>query len=113
MGPVPGPHCDANTPRLIVNVETTPGTIPDDHMAAVVHESLKPRNLLPSEHLVDKGYTDSHILVDSQRNYGVTIVGPVADDPGWQAREGPASTSHRWWWTGSGRWSPARQANRA
>ena len=80
--------CDANTPHLMVNVETTPATTPDDHMAAVVHASLKPRNLLPSEHLVDKGYTDSHILVESQRHYGVTIVGPVADDPGWQAREG-------------------------
>jgi hypothetical protein len=57
-------------------------------MAAVVHASLTPRNLLPSEPLVAKGYTDSHILVDSQRHYGVTIVGPVADDPGWQARQG-------------------------
>jgi transposase len=54
--------------------------------AAVVHESLKQRALLPSEHLVDKGYTDSHVLVDSQQQHGVTIVGPVADDPSWQAR---------------------------
>jgi transposase len=80
--------CDAHTPHLMVNVETTPATTPDDHMAAVVHASLKPRTRLPSEPLVDKGYTDSHILVESQRHYGVTIVGPVADDPGWQAREG-------------------------
>jgi transposase len=58
---------DANTPHLIVNVETTPATTPDDHRAAVVHASWKPRNLLPSEHLVDKGYTDSHVLVASQR----------------------------------------------
>jgi hypothetical protein len=65
--------CEADTPHLIVNVETTPATTPDDHMAAVVHASLKPRNLLPSEHLVDKGYTDSHILVESQRHYGVGI----------------------------------------
>ena len=27
-------------------------------------------------------------LVNSQQHDGVTIVGPVADDPGWQAREG-------------------------
>jgi DDE family transposase len=80
--------CDANTPHLIVHVETTPATTPDDHMAAVVHASLKPRHLLPSAHLVEKGYTDAHILVDSQRHDGVTMVGPVADDPGWQAREG-------------------------
>jgi transposase len=72
----------------MVHVETTPATTPDDHMGAVVHASLKPRHLLPSEHLVDKGYTDSPILVESQRHYRVTMVGPVADDPGWQAREG-------------------------
>ncbi len=80
--------CDTDTPRLIVNVETTPATTPDDHMAAIVHQSLKERNLLPREHLVDKGYTDSQMLVNSEREYGVTIIGPVAEDPCWQAREG-------------------------
>jgi hypothetical protein len=29
-------------------------------MIEVVHRSLKKRDLLPAEHLVDKGYTDSH-----------------------------------------------------
>ncbi len=53
-----------------------------------VHQSLEKRDLLPTEHLVDKGCTDSHVLVDSQREYGVTIIGPVADDPSWQARAG-------------------------
>jgi transposase len=80
--------CDADTPHLVVNVETTPATTPDDNMAAVVHQSLRGRALLPCEHLVDKGYTDAQMLVDSKREYGVTIVGPVAEDPGWQAREG-------------------------
>jgi hypothetical protein len=28
------------------------------------------------------------VLVDSQRQHGVTIVGPVAEDPSWQARSG-------------------------
>ena len=80
--------CDPATPHLIVNVETTPATTPDDHMLATVHASLEPRGLLPAEHLVDKGYTDSQVLVDSQRIYGVTLIGPVADDPSWQARAG-------------------------
>ena len=35
---------------------------------------------------MDKGYTDAETLVDSAHDYGVTIVGPVADDPSWQAR---------------------------
>ncbi len=73
-------------PHVITNVETTPATVPDDNMVAVIHGSLDKRGLLPGDHLVDKGYTDSHVLVDSQQRYGVTIVGPVADDPSWQAR---------------------------
>ena len=50
-------------------------------MIEVVHKSEQGRDLLPGEHLVDKGYTDAHVLVESQREYGVTIIGPVAEDP--------------------------------
>lgn len=80
------PTCEG--PHVITNIETTPATTPDDNMVAVIHRSLEKRGLLPGDHLVDKGYTDSHVLVDSQQRYDVTIVGPVADDPSWQAREG-------------------------
>jgi transposase len=80
--------CDPGTPHLITNVETTPAASPDDTMLAVVHASLATTGRLPTEHLVDKGYTDSHVLVDSQREYGITIIGPVADDPSWQAQAG-------------------------
>jgi transposase len=80
--------CDVDMPHVVTNVETTPATTPDDNMIQVVHESLKARGLLPDEHLVDKGYTDARALVDSLRDYGVTIVGEVADDPSWQARSG-------------------------
>src|SRR5687767_7816870 len=76
--------CDADAPHVIVNVEAA--TTPDDNMVAVIHKSLETRDLLPAEHLVDKGYTDSRVLVDSRNDYGVTITGPVADDPSWQAR---------------------------
>jgi transposase len=80
--------CDEEMPHLIINVETTPATTPDDTMVEVVHESLQERDLLPDEHLVDKGYTDSQVLIASQHEYGVTIVGPGAHDPSWQARAG-------------------------
>ncbi|MBV9035351.1 MAG: IS1182 family transposase, partial [Acidobacteriaceae bacterium] len=79
---------DERTPHLITNVETTPATTPDDNMLEQVHQSLQDRDLLPAEHLVDKGYTDSDMLVESKQKYGVEIVGPVADDPSWQARSG-------------------------
>jgi transposase len=79
--------CDMDAPRLITNVETTPATTPDDNMVEVVHRSLQCRNLLPSEHLVDKGYTDAKVLVASQREHGVEIIGPVTQDPSWQSRD--------------------------
>lgn len=80
--------CDPIRPPLIVNVETTPATPPDDNMLPVVHASLAARHRLPAEHLVDKGYTSAQVLLDSQQEYQVAIVGPVADDPSWQARAG-------------------------
>jgi transposase len=80
--------CDEDRPNLIVNVETAPATTPDDNMIDVVHESQERCDLLPGEHLVDKGYTDSQVLVNSERQHGVTIIGPVAEDPSWQARGG-------------------------
>jgi hypothetical protein len=57
-------------------------------MLATGHASLEPRGGLPAEHWVDKGDTASQVLVDSPRTYGVTLRGPVADDPRWQARAG-------------------------
>jgi len=80
--------CEAVRPHVIVNVETTLATKPDDNMLAVVHASLAQSHLLPNEHLVDKGYTSAQVLLDSQREHHVTVVGPVADDPSWQARAG-------------------------
>jgi transposase len=78
--------CDADTPHLITNVETTPAASPDDTALALVHASLAAADRLPAEHLVDMGYTDAHVLVDSERTYGITIIGPVADDSSWQAQ---------------------------
>jgi transposase len=77
---------DERAPHLITDVETTRATTPDDNMLAQVHESLQRRDLLPAEYLVDKGYTDAETLVESKQKYGVEIVGPVAEDPSWQAR---------------------------
>ena len=66
--------CDPEHPDLITNVETIPVTTPDDHMAAVIHAVLAARDLLPQEHLVDKGYTDVDVLIRSQQEYGMVIL---------------------------------------
>jgi Transposase DDE domain len=53
-----------------------------------VHEALGKQELLPEIHLVDAGYTTAKGLVDSQQDYGVTLLGPVAQDASWQAKAG-------------------------
>jgi transposase len=79
--------CDDDPPHVITHGETTLATTADDKMLETIHAALAEHPLLPHEHLVDCGYTDSEILVGSDQAYGGTIVGPVAADLSWQARE--------------------------
>ena len=51
--------CEPDQPHLITEVTTTPATTPDDNMLAPIHAKLAARELLPAEHLVDKGYTSA------------------------------------------------------
>ena len=80
--------CDDETPHVITHVETTPATTPEDNMLETIHPALAAKGLLPHAHLVDCGYTDAVTLVTSTQEYGVTVIGPVAAAPSWQAREG-------------------------
>lgn len=80
--------CQEDSPNLITQILTTPATTPDDKILNTVHEKLEEKNLLPSEHLVDKGYVDSEVLDKSQKAYQVKVIGPIAQDPSWQARLG-------------------------
>jgi transposase len=78
--------CDPDAPRLITHVATTPSTTTDDQVTPQIHADLAARDLLPREHLVDTGYVDAHLLVESTRNYDVELLGPVPPDPSWQGR---------------------------
>jgi len=80
--------CDEELPHLITHVETTTAAVPDDQVLESVHQALAQREVLPSVHLVDAGYTDAEGLVSSRGDYGVTLMGPVAADPSWQAKAG-------------------------
>lgn len=77
--------CDEDAPHLITDVETTPATTSDFDLTPIVQAHLAERELLPSEHLVDAGYVTADHLVSSQTDHGVILLGPVAEDPSWQA----------------------------
>jgi transposase len=73
-------------PGLITNVETTDATVSDHEMTEVIHRRLARHQRLPAEHVVDSGYTSAALLLSSPADYGITLLGPVAPDPTWQAR---------------------------
>ena len=79
--------CEPDAPHLITQVETTPATTADVALTQPIHDALQPKGLLPAQHVVDAGYVDAELLVASQRDYGVDLLGPTPANAHWQARE--------------------------
>jgi transposase len=80
--------CDEDEAHLITNVETSSAPTADGTMTPEIHAALKDKDLLPERHIVDTGFLDAELLVESQRHFGVDLVGPTRADYKWQAREG-------------------------
>ncbi len=79
--------CDPDQPFWVTHVATTPATQPDTLALVKIQADLAAKALLPSEHLVDTGYTTAAGLVTSQAEHQVQLVGPVEPDSSWQARQ--------------------------
>ncbi|MBO0778958.1 MAG: transposase, partial [Ktedonobacteraceae bacterium] len=79
--------CEAHLPLLITHVETTSAPVSDDAMTAPIHAELDRKALLPAEHIVDTGYVDAKLLVESQRDYQIDLVGPTRKNYHWQASQ--------------------------
>ena len=69
--------CDEDAVHLITHVETCLSTQPDMTNTAGIHKRLAVKELLPAEHFVDSAYVDADLLIESQRDYGVSLEGPV------------------------------------
>jgi transposase len=94
--------CEDDAPHLITHVETTPGPVADGDATPRIHQALQAKDLLPGQHLTDTGYLDAELLVDSQKDYGVDVVGPTRLDYRWQAQasEGFAAGDFQVDWEG-------------
>ncbi len=79
--------CEPEEIHLITNVETTTGPIADGDVTESIHASLEANNLLPSKHVVDTGYLDAELLVTTQEQYQVDLLGPTRANHRWQAKE--------------------------
>ncbi|WP_052567841.1 transposase [Ktedonobacter racemifer] len=79
--------CDADQPHFVLEVTTTASTLPDGEVMEDLHERLADNRLLPSQHLVDKGYVDAELLATSQHRHQIDLVGPVLPDTSWASKE--------------------------
>lgn len=78
--------CDPDLPHVITSVVTTGAAVQDYDLLPEVHDRLAVAGLLPGEHYVDAGYI-SLDQIAAAAQLGVVVVGPVAEDDSWQARE--------------------------
>lgn len=72
--------CEDDEVHLITHVETTLAGVTDSDLSAPIQEALAQRTLLPSEHFLDAGYVDADLLVRSQNELGIEVIGPVRPD---------------------------------
>ncbi|HEX6556055.1 MAG TPA: IS1182 family transposase [Ktedonobacteraceae bacterium] len=77
--------CEQDAPHLLTHVGTTTATTTDEAMTETIHADLKRADLTPGQHLLDSGYITAPILVSSQQQYGIEVIGPARGDVKWQA----------------------------
>ena len=82
--------CDDEQVHLITHVMTTHGHQTDVGQTEQVHLALKAKGLLPAEHLVDTAYVNSPLMLNSQRDYGIELVGPMRPNTSWQSHTSDA-----------------------
>lgn len=80
--------CEDEEIHLITHVETTGAGVLDSEAVTSIQEALANRTLLPSEHFLDSGYVDADVVVKSQRDLDLEIIGPMRPDSSWQAKAG-------------------------
>jgi transposase len=79
---------DPEQPRLITQVSTSPATTQDMTLTASIRADPKSKDLLPSEQLVDARFLDADLLVSSQQDCGIDLVGPIGRNGSWQSKAG-------------------------
>jgi transposase len=80
--------CDDEMPNLLTTITTTQATTSDAAVLPEIQEKVAARDLTPTEHIVDAGYMSADHLLTSQREHAIELLGPVAEDPSWQAKAG-------------------------
>jgi transposase len=82
--------CLPGQPHLITHCVTTPATTADSQVTQSIHQALATKGLLPEEHLVDTGYTEAELVLRSQKDHQLDLVGPLPANNSWQTKDDQA-----------------------
>src|SRR4051812_43706950 len=78
--------CDEGDVHLISHVVTTDAAVHEVRSTAAIHRALAEKGLAPGDHLVDAAYVEAELLVGSQQEHGIRLIGPPWPDPSWQTK---------------------------
>lgn len=78
--------CDEDAVHLITHIATSQPNRHDNQLVPDIHRGLERKHLLPDVHLVDAGYMDTELLVESRKSYDVRLHGPLPANHRWQAK---------------------------
>ena len=77
--------CDDDSVHLVTNVITTHGHEVDLWQTERVHQALKEKGLLPSQHMVDTAYVNYPLFLNTNKRYGIELIAPMRPNVSWQA----------------------------
>jgi transposase len=76
--------CEEEQVPLITHVTTTPANMAEAKCTAAIQRALVAADRAPNTHLAEAGYIAADLLVQSEAQYGIRLVGPVRDSARWQ-----------------------------
>ena len=79
--------CDPTEPHLITHVVTTEATVQDNEIVDDLHDALAQKALLPNEHVVDRGYSDSDSILTAADKHQIDMIVPSRANNSWQQQE--------------------------
>src|SRR5215217_5166302 len=78
--------CEEDEVHLMSHVQTTPASVHEAQCTEAIQQALVDKGLPPEEHIVDSAYIDASLLLSSQKDQGITLVGPTRPNGSWQTR---------------------------
>jgi hypothetical protein len=80
--------CAGERPHLLTPIATTPATPHDAQGTETMQHAIEQNHLLPAAPLLARGDGAPPVLIASEPNHGLAVMGPIKGETPWQAQAG-------------------------